>query len=148
MTEIAFYHLTVSPLERALPRLLEKTLEARKRAVILCASAERLDFLNGILWTTGKASFIPHGTAKEGFPEDQPIWLTLKDENPNGAHFLFLTDGSKSPSLSSFERCLDLFDGNDEEAVLKARERWKFYKEQGHTVTYWKQNESGGWEKG
>lgn len=148
MTEIGFYHLTTSPLERALPRLLEKTLEAHKRAVVMFASEDRLEFLNGTLWTYGKVSFIPHGGAKDGFAEDQPVWLTTQDENPNGAQFLFLTDGCESPSLSSYERCLDLFDGNDEEAVSHARERWKKYKDQGHQVTYWKQAESGSWEKG
>ncbi len=147
MTDIGFYHLTTSPLERVLPRLLEKTLEGRKRAVILCASNERLDFLNGSLWTVGKLSFIPHGGIKDGFAEDQPIWLTTEDENPNGAQFLFLTEGTESPSLSTYERCLDLFDGNDEEAVLKARTRWKKYKDQGHQITYWKQTDTGAWEK-
>lgn len=148
MTEIAFYHLTTSPLERALPRLLEKILESRKRAVVLCGNEERLNYLNGALWTLGKLSFIPHGSAKEGFAEDQPIWLTTIDENPNGAQFLILTDGAESSALSDYERCLELFDGKDEEAVLHAREQWKNYKDQGHTVTYWKQSDSGAWEKG
>jgi DNA polymerase-3 subunit chi len=148
MTEIGFYHLTTSPLERALPRLLEKILEVRKRAVVLCGSEERLDYLNTALWTMGKISFIPHGSAKEGFSEDQPVWLTTTDENPNGAQFLILTDGTNAPSLPTYERCLDLFDGNDEEVVLNARSRWKTYKEAGHSLTYWKQTESGTWEKG
>lgn len=148
MTEIAFYHLTVLPLERALPRLLERILQAKKRAVILCASEEKLNYLNGTLWTLGKLSFIPHGSGKEGYAEDQPIWLTTEDENPNGAQFLVLTEGAESPSLSTYERCLDLFDGNDDDAVQHARKRWKNYKDQGHTVTYWKQTESGSWEKG
>lgn len=148
MTDIGFYHLTTSPLESALPRLLEKILETHKRAVILCASEERLSFLNAALWMTGKISFIPHGSAKEGFAEDQPIWLTTQDENPNGAQFLVLTEGMEAPSLATYERCLDLFDGNDEEAAAKARQRWTRYKEQGHTVTYWKQTEAGSWEKG
>lgn len=148
MTEIGFYHLTTSPLERVLPRLLEKTLEGKKRAVVICSSEERLEYLNNALWTLGKASFIPHGTAKEGFAEDQPVWLTTVDENPNGAQFLFLADGAASPSLSSYERCLDIFDGNDPEALEAARLRWKEYKEAGHQVTYWKQTEKGGWEKG
>jgi DNA polymerase-3 subunit chi len=148
MTEIGFYHLTTSSLERALPRLLEKILEVRKRAVVLCGSEDRLDYLNTSLWTFGKISFIPHGSAKEGFPEDQPVWLTTKDENPNGAQFLILTDGTDAPSLLNYERCLDLFDGNDEDVVLSARHRWKRYKEAGHSLTYWKQTESGSWEKG
>ncbi|MBA3813654.1 MAG: DNA polymerase III subunit chi [Alphaproteobacteria bacterium] len=148
MTDISFYHLTALPLERALPRLLEKILQAKKRAVILCGTEERLDYLNGTLWTLGKLSFIPHGSAKEGYGEDQPIWLTLKDENPNKAEFLVLTEGTESPSLSTYERCLDLFDGNDEDALIQARKRWKCYKDQGHAMTYWKQTPSGTWEKG
>jgi len=148
MTEISFYHFTELPLERALPRLLEKILQAHKRAIILCASQERLNFLNESLWTVGKISFLPHGSAKEGYPEDQPIWLTTEDENPNGAQFLILTEGTGSKFLSTYERCLNLFDGNDEEAVFEARKRWKNYKEQGHELTYWKQTPSGTWEKG
>ena len=148
MTAVGFYHLTTSPLERTLPRLLEKVLEGRKRAVVLCGSEERLSFLNSSLWTLGKASFIPHGSAAEGSAADQPIWLTLQDENPNGAAFLVQTDGMDSPSLSTYERCLDLFDGNDEDALKAARERWKAYKAQGIEVTYWKQTEAGAWEKG
>ena len=148
MTDISFYHLTMSPLERALPRLLEKILDSHQRAIILCASQERLDSLDTSLWTLGKASFIPHGTVKEGFAEDQPIWLTLQDENLNGATFLIQTDSIDSPSLSTYERCLDLFDGNDEDAIHVAREKWKKYKAAGHTVTYWKQTAAGAWQKG
>ena len=35
MTEIAFYHLQRAPLEKVLPRLLEKTLAAGKRALVI-----------------------------------------------------------------------------------------------------------------
>ena len=148
MTEISFYHLTTSPLERALPKLLEKILESKKRAVILCGNEDRLSYLNGALWTLGKLSFLPHGSAAEGYGEDQPIWLTTQDENPNGAQFLILTDGAESSALSTYERCLELFDGKDDEAVGLARQHWKTYKEQGHRVTYWKQSDTGAWEKG
>lgn len=147
MTDIGFYHLTVSPLERTLPRLLEKILAVKKRAVILCATQERLDFLNAVLWTGGKISFIPHGSTQEGFPEDQPIWLTLQDENPNGAEFLIQIEGAESPSLSTYKRCLDLFDGADDAAVMAARNRWAKYKASKHAVTYWTQTPTGEWEK-
>ncbi|MEX2450817.1 MAG: DNA polymerase III subunit chi [Rhodospirillales bacterium] len=147
MTEISFYHLQRSSLEQALPRLLEKTLEGGKRAVVMMGSTERVETLNNVLWTYQKDSWLPHGSAKDGNAEDQPVWLTAEDENPNGASFLFLTDGARSGQVASFERCFELFDGNDEGAVLSARERWKLYQEAGHAVTYWSQNERGGWEK-
>lgn len=147
MTDIAFYHLEKSPLEKALPRLLEKTLQAGKRAVVMAGSDARVQALNSNLWTYHQDSWLPHGTAKEGSSADQPIWLTAQDENPNGAQYLFLTDGATSEAVAQFERCFELFDGNDPASVTAARERWTRYKEAGHTLTYWQQTAGGGWEK-
>lgn len=147
MTDIAFYHLEHSPLERALPKLLEKTLAAGKRAVVIAGSAERVEALNGLLWTHDPDSWLPHGSAKDGDAGDQPVWLTTVDENPNRAEFLFLTDGATSDRLAEFERCFDLFDGHDAAAVEAARERWKIAKSAGHALAYWQQTPSGGWEK-
>ena len=147
MTDIAFYHLRQSPLEQSLPRLLEKTLAAGKRAVVLAGSGDRVEALAMTLWTYHQDSWLPHGTAKDGDPEHQPIWLSSRDENPNGATFLFLTDGMDCENIGGFERCFDLFDGNDEDALSAARQRWKTRKESGHAVTYWQQTERGGWEQ-
>jgi len=130
-----------------LPRLLEKTLESDKRAVVMMGSAERVEFLNNVLWTYKKDSWLPHGNAKDGHAELQPIWLTVEDENPNQAAFLFLADGAQSNKMNDYERCFELFDGNDPDAVSAARERWKVYQDAGHGVTYWSQNDQGGWEK-
>jgi DNA polymerase III subunit chi len=147
MTEIAFYHLLRSPLERALPRLLEKTLEAGKRAVVMAGSRERVEALNTLLWAYHQDSWLPHGSAADGNAEDQPVWLTIDEENPNAATFLFLTDGAASSRVGDFERCFELFDGNDPTIVEAARERWKAYRDSGHDLAYWQQTERGGWEK-
>lgn len=148
MTAVAFYHLTRWPLEQALPKLLEKTLAQGKRAVVVAGSAERVEALNALLWTYDPASWLPHGSAKDGGPEAQPVWLTTADENPNRADFLFLTDGAVSEKVAAYERCFELFDGNDEGAVGAARGRWKAYKAAGHDLAYWQQTERGGWERG
>jgi len=147
MTEIGFYHLQRSPLERALPKLLEKVLEAGKRAVVLAGSEERVDALNAALWTYRPDSFLPHASASDGNAEAQPIWLSTAFENPNDAGILILTDNATTESFDGFERCLEMFDGNDDSAVAAARERWTAYKDAGHDVVYYQQTESGGWEK-
>jgi DNA polymerase III subunit chi len=146
-TEVNFYHLTKASLEDALPRLLVKTLQAGERAVVMLGSPERVDALNTHLWTFDPNGFLPHGSAKDGEAARQPVWLTHLDENPNGANFLFVADRAKSEKVDSYKRCFELFDGRDEEAVADTRERWKAYKAAGHTVAYWQQTESGGWEK-
>ena len=147
MTEVAFYHLTRSPLEAALPKLLEKTLEAGKRAVVRVSSPERAEFLNGVLWTYDPASWLPHGSAQDGAGELQPVWLTNGDDNPNAATFLFLADGAECPDMAAYERCFELFDGTRDDAVQAARAHWKAYKDLGLDLTYWQQTDSGGWQK-
>ena len=147
MTELAFYHLTRSPLEAALPKLLEKTLEAGKRALVMAGSSQRVEHLNGGLWTYDAASWLPHGSAKDGAEVEQPVWLTDGNDNPNGAQFLFLTDGASCEDLSAYERCFELFDGQNADMVNQARQKWKAYKEAGHELTYWQQTEQGGWSK-
>jgi DNA polymerase-3 subunit chi len=145
VTEIGFYQLGAMPLERALPRLLERALGAGYRVVVLAGSQQRVDHLDAVLWTYDEASFLPHGTARDGEAERQPIWLTVADENPNGATMLVLVDGTTSDRLDEYRRCLDIFDAG-EESVAAARERWRRAKAAGHTVTYWQQGERG-WEQ-
>jgi len=147
MTDIAFYHLERSPLESALPLLLEKTLAAGKRALVMASSTERVESLAQALWTYNPDSWLPHGTAKDGHAEDQPVWITTEPENPNKATFLFLTDGAVSEWVDAYERCFELFDGRDEAAVQAARQRWKAYKSAGHSLAYFQQTAKGGWEK-
>jgi DNA polymerase-3 subunit chi len=147
MTQIGFYHLMRLPLEQALPKLLDKALSAGFRAVVLAGSAERVEYLNDRLWTFEPDSWLPHGSARDGEAAMQPIWLTDTDENPNGANILVMCDGAASEKVGEFQRCLDLFDGNDPEAVGKARERWKRWKAEGHELVYYQQTDRGGWEE-
>jgi DNA polymerase-3 subunit chi len=144
--EIGFYHLLSTPLERALPRLLERAVGQGLRAVIQAGSPERVEHLNSLVWTYDETGFLPHGSARDGSAAQQPIWLTDRAENPNGATILFLIDGVAADDLAGFARCIDMFDGNDPDAVVAARGRWRAATAAGHTLTYWQQTEKG-WEK-
>ena len=146
MVEVSFYHLQREPLEVALPKILEKVLERGLRAVVMAGSRERVALLDEQLWTYGRGSFLPHGAAGDGRAEEQPIYLTAEVENPNGATVLVLVDGADPADKSAFDRCLDMFDGNDPPAVAAARGRWQACKDQGFDVTYWQQG-ARGWEK-
>lgn len=147
MSDVSFYHLQRQSLEHALPKLLERVASADMRAVVIGDTSERIEALNTLLWTYDPDSFLAHGTANDGPPEDQPIYLTTADENPNAASVLVLLDGRGVDNLANYERVLDLFDGNDESAVAAARNRWASYKDAGHTVAYWQQKPEGGWEQ-
>ncbi|HEX2151189.1 MAG TPA: DNA polymerase III subunit chi [Stellaceae bacterium] len=146
MAEIGFYHLLMTPLERALPRLLERARAQGYRIVVRAASADRVEQLNAALWTYDESSFLPHGAARDGNAATQPIWLTEGDDNPNGATMLVLVDGAEPGDLTRYTRIANLFDGNDPDAVEAARDRWRRAKAAGHTLTYWQQT-GVGWEK-
>lgn len=147
MKRVDFYHLLQWPLEQALPPLLSKVLESGQRAVVLTSSRPRAEALSAVLWTWKPDSWLPHGTPAEGSAADQPIWITDGDDRPNDASILVLTDGMESAAMDAFDRCLDLFNGQDEDAVQAARVRWKAARDAGHELHYWQQTARGGWEE-
>jgi len=146
-TEVLFYHLMHKPLEAALPQLLQKCLDRDWRVIVQTGSEERCSALDAHLWTFADDSFLPHGTKADGYSEQQPIYLTAGQDNPNAAQVRFLVDRADPPALDVYQRAIFMFDGRDEEAVGEARLRWKEVKADGFDLAYWQQTEAGGWEK-
>lgn len=146
MSRIDFYHLQKQTLEEVLPKLLMKSYSSGKKVVVKIGTEERLEQMNSYLWTFQDESFLPHGSKKDGFAEQQPIWLTVQDDNPNSAEFLFLIDGAQTTpdKTTNYERIFNIFDGNAED---KARKLWKEYKTAGFDVFYWQQDNSGKWQQ-
>lgn len=147
MAEVRFYHLTTQTQEQALPQLLTKAYERGMKVLVRLRDDAQVEHMNEVLWTFSAESFLPHGAKKDGKPHLQPIWLTAQDENPNGATVLFTGSGVNDCELTGFDLRCELLDGRDSEALSAARARWKQYKEQALGVTYWQQNERGGWEQ-
>jgi len=152
MSEIHFYHLQIHPLDRALPKLLEKSLERDWHVCLQMRTPEKCAALNDLLWNVGEDGFLPHGTAEDGDVEFQPIYLTMGSENPNGAQIRFFVECAQiAPALAAsaepYERLVIMFDGNDENELNDARAQWKALKDMGLPMSYFQQTESGGWEK-
>jgi len=93
MAEFRFYHLERRRLDQALPDILEDALGHKLRAVVQAPSSERVEALNEQLWTFSDESFLPHGAARDGEAEAQPVYLTDGAENPNGAKLRVLLSG-------------------------------------------------------
>jgi DNA polymerase-3 subunit chi len=147
VTEVFFYHLERRTLDDVLPPLLERSLKRGWRAVVQAASNERVEAINTMLWTYREESFLPHGTARDGRPAEQPIYLTAGDDNPNGAQIRFLVDGARLADPSSYIRVAYVFDGRDEVAVASARAAWQEAKARGDAVSYWQLDEEGRWQQ-
>ncbi|HPF77778.1 MAG TPA: DNA polymerase III subunit chi [Alphaproteobacteria bacterium] len=147
MADIRFYHMQKQNLDQALPLILEKAYQADHKVVVRMENAKEVERMNALLWTYKPDVFLPHGSKKEGHAALQPIWLTDKEENPNNANVLVLTQGVQAEQIDGFSLCCEMLDGHNEGAVSAARKRWKAYQEAGHDVTYWHQSETGKWEK-
>jgi DNA polymerase III subunit chi len=145
-TTIQFYHLLSTSRERAVPKLMDKMLKSGQRAVLLMSSEAMLKTVSDALWANDPASFLPHGSARDGHASDQPIYLALTDENPNGADILCVLDGSSPASLTTYSKVLDVFDGTNDQETAAARTRWASYKAAGYTLQYIKQQPNGGWK--
>ncbi len=145
--EFWFYHLERLPLQAVLPVLIEKTLQRGWRACLRFSTPEWLDTIDSALWTYRDDAFLPHGTARDGHAGRQPVLLTLDETAPNGAEALFLLEAATESDPQRFARIVRLFDGADEEAKALARSEWKTAKAAGLEVSYWRQDESGGWKK-
>ena len=148
MTEIPFYHLKGRTPEQVLPALLLKSLERGWRVVVQAATPERIEALDAHLWTWRDDAFLPHGTWRDAEAAEQPILLTLNEDNPNSAVVRFLIEGATIPGdASAYERVVLLFDGEDPEALETARTRWTEAKSAGFEVTYWQADEQGRWRR-
>lgn len=146
MSEIRFYHLERQPVDTVLPALVSKAFENGHRIIIKAKDEQDVARFNELLWTFSQSSFLPHGSAKDGHAEKQPIWMTHEDENPNKADVLIRINGADCQTVSDFALCCDVFDGRDEQILSAARTRWKTYKDADLNITYWQQGDKG-WEK-
>jgi DNA polymerase-3 subunit chi len=145
--ELGFYHLTQTPIVKALPKLLEKVIAAGHKVVFHTRDATRLAEWDDILWTYGSKAFLPHGTAKDPYPEAQPVFLTTSLENPAAAKVIMMEGGSfPLQETDTFPRGLMVFDGQDAMALAEARSTWKAAKAHGIECHYWKQQVDGSWQ--
>lgn len=153
MTDVAFYHLQTISLETALPQLLAKCLQRDWRVVVEVGDQDRIAQLDEHLWTFSDASFLPHASAgavdADGAAR-QPILLSPSSDNPNNAKARFFVEGAQPQEdapLDAYERVIMMFDGNRDEVVQDARAVWKRLRDAGHSLSYWKQAETGAWQR-
>ena len=146
MPEVRFYHLSATPLEANLPPVIDMALDRGWRVVVRCGSEAGMAMLDTALWTWRDDAFLPHGTPAAGRAAEQPVYLTLGEENPNEATVLMLVDGARAApaEMAGFERTCLIFDGGDERAVATARDDWRSVRAAGLPAVYWAQ-ERGRW---
>ncbi len=146
---VDFYHLQKSGLDETLVMLLPKILQTGDNAVLRLANNANVKKINDYLWSYNEESWLPHGSEDESNASMQPIFITSEDKNPNEARILLICDGVEPEIefMKSFDRVLNLFDGNNDMSLEKARAFWKKLKSETEEISYWQQDSLGKWLK-
>jgi DNA polymerase-3 subunit chi len=146
--EVGFYHLTATPLDAALPVMLEKALSRGWRAEVRGRDPARLEALDRALWTWREDAFLPHGLAGGRHDARQPVLLTTAPAG-EAREALFLVAGAAfdAGEAAARTRVALVFDGADERAVEDARGAWRAATAAGLRAVYWAQEEGGRWTK-
>lgn len=142
---VQFYHLLATPLEQALPALVEKAYGTGKPVAVFCSNEQQQRMVDDVLWTYRPEGFLPHGLADRPHAAMQPVCLSLGSHNPNQARLAVVLNGQRLRAADGYERVLDMFDGHNDDAVADARARWKHYQAAGDAVSYVKQQKDGKW---
>ncbi len=141
--QVDFYHLTATPLERALPGIAQRVLTSGERLLIVSDDEAQRGAIDRLLWTFSPDSFLPHGQVGEGDEAAQPVLIAKEPDPANAARHIALIDGRWRDEALTFDRAFHFFDG---ETVVAAREAWKGLTDQnGIERRYWKQDENGRW---
>ena len=147
MASALFYHLTRSGPAQLLPMLIGKSLQAGWRVELRGRDRARQVALDEALWQG--EGFLPHGLA--GGPHDarQPALLTVEGQAAaNAPRCLIALDGAEvtGAECAGLERACIVFDGNDPDALERARAQWRALKEAGIAAEYWSEAD-GRWER-
>jgi len=143
--KVDFYHLTVTPLERALPQIAEKVLSSGGRLLIVSDSEAQRDALDRLLWTYTPDSFLPHAQAAEAGDAEQPVLIAPAPDARNAARNVALVDGVWRDAALAFERAFHFF---DDDRIVEARTAWRALGDKAEVERrYWKQNDAGRWEQ-
>lgn len=143
--QVDFYHLTVHPLERVLPRIAERVLEGGGRLLVVAADAAQRQAIDRSLWTFQPESFLPHAEAGKGDDAAQPVLIAPDCAAGNGARNVALVDGEWREAALGFDRAFHVF---DEANIVAARAAWKGLADRdGVERRYWRQSETGKWEQ-
>ena len=143
--QVDFYQLTATPLERALPQIVQRVLASGVRLLIVSDSETQRAAIDRTLWAVPPDGFLPHAQAGADDNSAQPVLISGETAPANDARHVALIDGQWREEALGFDRAFHFFDG---ETIAAARDAWKSLADRdGVERRYWKQDDAGKWEQ-
>ncbi len=143
--EINIY-LVLSPVEKIIPRLLEKVYEAGERCLFHVPSEEEAEEWNKLLWTYTQKSFLPHGTTKDVYPERHPIWISSKMQNINNSSVFLTMEALKDIPATHFTKIIYVLCIHTQDGITLAQQHIKEYTNKKLNLKIWRQTPDSKWQ--
>lgn len=149
MSEVWFYHLSATPLDLALVRLLPMALSRGWRIELRGRDPARMEELDRALWLGPEDGFLAHGMAGGTDDARQPVLLTVAGQAAaNAPECLMVVDAGPLAldEVGGLARACVVFDGNVTPELDHARALWREVRAAELPAQYWAE-ESGRWVK-
>ncbi len=119
--------------------VIRKHYLAGRELVVYTQDKQRLARFDRLLWGFDATAFIPHVLADDPLAGQTAVLLTAADPIPPPVKdaklrpWLVNLDLNCAPGAERFERVLEIVSNHDDDKQA-ARERWRQYKEGGHSL--------------
>ena len=137
MTRIDFY-FNVDNKQQLLADLVQAALTKRRQVTILTDNAEKAAELSTSLWQQSATSFLPNVLVNDDLAAQTPVLLHWPDnalpQNAITQDDMLINLTAAEPSFfSRFTHLVELV-GDEEQDKMRARERYKFYRDRGYDI--------------
>lgn len=109
---VTFYILGIEEVLDFMAKLADKLYLSQERALFFLSETEEIHFLDSKIWTSGRLSFVPHGSCfsvTDEFIVDCPIWISDKIETYNSPTCLVHKQDSVIQNIDlSFCKVIDI----------------------------------------
>jgi DNA polymerase-3 subunit chi len=139
LTQVFFYHGASDKIAAACA-LISGAWAKRKAMLVYAPDKPVADSIDRLLWTRDQLSFVPHCRADSPLAAETPILIADRLEQVAQTERL-MNLSSEIPAASPRFHCLIEVVGQEVEERQAARERVRFYKEQGCDVRYFDLND-------
>jgi DNA polymerase-3 subunit chi len=146
--EVVFYALYSTPVDKALPALLQKIYDSSFKVHIHCEDDHQMQTLDDSIWTFTPLAFLPHASVLTStqFPAQNPIWLATDIKFINNPEVLISTMPTFFENLENIKKIIFFYDLNLD-TKKQFEDLQKKYKDKNFSLTLWMQNTKGGWDK-
>lgn len=134
MTQVFFYHGASDRIAAACA-LLGGAYAKNKAMLVYAPDKEVAAGVDRMLWTHPALSFVPHCAVDSPLARETPILIGDNLSTPAQEERLMNLSRQVPPGYSRFANLIEVV-GQDEEDRSAARDRVRYYKEQGLEVSY------------